>query len=117
YKPDVVVVLDSSLIGPVDITGGIKEGGKVIINTGKNPEELELGDNFSVHTVDATSVAMEKIGKPIVNTAMLGSLSKITGVVKMESLVEEVMEHFGEKLGKTNADVMMGCCEKTLTGD
>ncbi len=117
YEPDVVVVLDSSLIGPVDVTGGLKEGGKVIVNTGKKPEELELGEEFEAYTVDATSAAMEIMGKPIVNTAMLGSLSKITGVVKMESLVEEVMEHFGEKLGKTNADVMMGCCKKTLTGD
>ncbi|MEM4725091.1 MAG: 2-oxoacid:acceptor oxidoreductase family protein, partial [Candidatus Hadarchaeum sp.] len=53
--------------------------------------------NFEVHTVDATRIAMEEIGRPLANTAMLGALSKITRVVALESVVKELQRKFSGK--------------------
>lgn len=111
YEPDLVVVLDASLLDAVDVTAGLKEGGKVIVNTNASPEELGLKGNFEVYTVDATTIAREKLGRPIVNTAMLGAFVKVTGVVGLEKLIHEVREHFGEKLGEKNAEAVKACYE------
>ena len=111
YEPDLVVVLDASLMESVDVTSGLKKGGKVIVNTKVAPEELGLEGDFEVHTVDATSIAVEKLGRAIVNTAMLGAFVKITGVVELENLIHEVKEHFGEKLGAKNEEAVKACYE------
>lgn len=112
YEPDLVVVMDASLIGAVDVVAGLKKGGKVIVNTKAEPGSLGLEGDFSVYTVDATSVAMEKLGRPIVNTAMLGAFVKVTGAVGLEALLEEVKEHFGEKLGEKNVEAVKACYEQ-----
>jgi pyruvate ferredoxin oxidoreductase gamma subunit len=111
YEPDLVVVMDASLIGPVDVVAGLKKGGKVLVNTKAEPSSLGLRGEFEVNTVDATSIAMEKLGRPIVNTAMLGAFVKISGVVGLEALIAEVKEHFGEKLGEKNAEAVKACYE------
>ncbi|MBD3398502.1 pyruvate ferredoxin oxidoreductase subunit gamma [Candidatus Micrarchaeota archaeon] len=112
YEPNAVIVLDASLMDSVDVTAGLKEGGTVLINTRLPPGDVCLLDgNCNVHTVDATTIAKEALGRPIVNTAMLGAFVKITGIVKLESLVEEVKKHFGERLGEKNADAVKACYE------
>ena len=111
YEPDVVVVLDASLMETVDVFAGLKKGGTILLNTRLGPREAcgAKGDCFKAHTVDATSIAMERLGRPIVNTAMMGALVKVTGVVGLETLVKEVESHFGEKLGKSNAEAVKAC--------
>jgi pyruvate ferredoxin oxidoreductase gamma subunit len=67
YEPDVVLVLDSSLIGLVNVTDGLKPNGKLIVNTPKTPEEIKKELNFSgvVATVDGTGIARKEMGVPI----------------------------------------------------
>lgn len=112
YEPDLVLVLDSGLLEAVDVTSGLKKGGKIIVNTKGSPDSLKLRGDFEVYTVDGTSIAMEKLGRPIVNTAMLGAFVKVTGAVDLEKLIGEVREHFGEKLGEKNAEAVRECYEK-----
>ena len=73
YTPDIVVLLDSSLLKTIDITEGLKEKGTIIINSNKTPAELNIGGNFNIHTVDATSVALKLFKKDIVNTITTSS--------------------------------------------
>jgi len=95
YRPDAVVVLDTSLLDVVDVAGGLKEGGAVIVNTTKGPEEMDFG-NFRVYTVDATKIAIEHgLGSktnPIVNTAIVGAYARAVGNVKLESVKEAIIE-------------------------
>jgi 2-oxoacid:acceptor oxidoreductase gamma subunit (pyruvate/2-ketoisovalerate family) len=91
YEPDVVVVLDPSLLDVVDVSAGLKKGGVVVLNTTKPASEFK--DRFKdarIFTVDATAIAVEnKLGtvtNPIVNTAILGAYSKAIGNVKVESI-------------------------------
>ena len=105
YNPDVVVVLDASLIKTVDVTKGLKDDGILIINTHKKAEELGIKGKFKIHAIDATEVAMNIFGKPIVNTIVLGAFSSITGKVTLDSLkkaVDEVLKLKGEKVADMN---------------
>lgn len=100
HSPDTVVVLDPTLIDSVDVTKGLKNGGHVIINTSKPASEFKL-PGVNIHTVDATSIALEHgLGgktNPIVNTAILGAYSKVVGNIGMDAIVSAVMENSPSK--------------------
>ncbi|MDH5467264.1 MAG: 2-oxoacid:acceptor oxidoreductase family protein [Candidatus Aminicenantes bacterium] len=96
YRPDHVVVVDPTLVEAIDVTEGLKEGGMIIINTDKKPEELKFPDKYKVVTVNATGVAVKhKLGTmaaPIVNTAIVGAVVKLLKLTKLESVLEAVRE-------------------------
>ena len=113
-EPDAVVVLDSSLIRIVNVTSGLKEKGALIINTSKPLQDIEaeFGTKWRLAIIDATKIARELLGVPIVNTTMLGALIKTTGVVKLESLLEPLRERFG-RLADKNVSAMKRAFEET----
>ena len=108
YEPDVVVVLDPTLLGPA-VANGIREDTVLIVNTDKPVKDvldvLNLKD-IETWTVDATTLAMDLLGRPITNTAMLGSVVKATGVVKLESIVRVIKERFEGKIGELNEELV-----------
>jgi pyruvate ferredoxin oxidoreductase gamma subunit len=106
-EPDVVVVLDPSLLDKVDVTSGLKKGGTVIINTRKTAQEIkkEFGIKYPVATVNANKIAREVLGVPIVNTSMLGAVIKTTGIVQKESAHAPLLKRFG-RLGERNVQAM-----------
>jgi len=114
-EPDVVVVLDPSLLRIVNVTSGLNENGILIINTKKSSQAIE--SEFEVKqklaTIDATKIARELLGVPIVNTSMIGALIRATGVVKLESLIEPLQHRFG-RLAERNINAMKKAYEETL---
>jgi 2-oxoacid:acceptor oxidoreductase gamma subunit (pyruvate/2-ketoisovalerate family) len=96
YTPDHVVVVEPTLVDAIDITEGLKDGGLVIINSDKKPEEFKLAKKFRVVTVNATGIAVKhKLGTlaaPIVNTAIVGAVVKILNLTKLESLLAAIKE-------------------------
>ena len=100
YNPDYVIVLDETLLEAVDVLSGIKENGKVIINTIKN---INLGENINSYSIDATGIALDVLGVPIVNTVMLGAFASVTGVVSLDSVIKVTKETFPGKIGEKNA--------------
>ena len=106
-EPDVVVVLDPSLLDKVNVTSGLKKDGKVIINTRKTAAEIkkEFGITHPVATVNATKIAREVLGVPIVNTTMLGAVIKLTGIIERESAHTPLEKRFG-RLGERNINAM-----------
>lgn len=102
YQPDVVVVLDPSLMGLVNVTDGLKPGGLLIVNTAKPEKEIRdmLKYTGKLATVDATHIAREELGIPIANTTMLGAILKATRVLKFESLNAPIEERFGRIAAK-----------------
>ncbi len=101
YNPDYVIVLDETLLEAVDVLSGLKEGGKVIINTTKN---INLGENVNSYGIDATGIALDILGVPIVNTVMLGAFASKTGVVSLDSVIKVTKETFPGKIGEKNAE-------------
>jgi len=114
-EPDVVVVLDPSLLSIVDVTSGLKENGIVVINTRKTANQIrsEFGIKNKVATVNATRIAREKLGVPIVNTTVLGALIKATGVIKKESAYAPLEKRFG-RLAERNIEAMETAYKETL---
>ncbi len=91
YEPDHIMVLDETLLATGICTEGLKEGGVVLVNTEKGPEDFPELSKYKVATVDAAKIAIEhRLGartSPIVNTTILGAFAKATGIVKIESLL------------------------------
>lgn len=113
-EPDVVVVLDPSIMRATDVTAGIKDGGKIIVNTSKSKEEIrgDFGIKHDLYTVDATKVAMEEVGRPITNTTMMGALAKVTNLVRLESLEEQIRKRF-PSVADANISAMRRAYEET----
>jgi len=114
-EPDVVVVLDPGLLRIVDVTSGLKANGILVVNTKKQPEQIrqEFNINWSLATVDATKIAQELLGVPVVNTSMVGALLKATEVVKLESLFEPLKQRF-RRLAERNIEAVKKAYEETL---
>lgn len=103
HHPDVVLVLDPTLLGVVDVTEGLVDGGTVLVNTDKTAAEMRrvLGleqREVRVYTVDASAIAMETLGREITNTPMLGAFARATGLFPLDSIIEDVRSSFGKKL-------------------
>jgi pyruvate ferredoxin oxidoreductase gamma subunit len=114
-EPDIVMVLDPGLLRVVNVTSGLKEDGVLVVNTPKGPDGVKIaaGARWSLATVDATRIARELLGIPIVNTAMIGALLKANQVVKPESLIEPLKERFG-RLAERNISAMQKAYEETM---
>jgi len=99
-NPDVVLVLDVTLVGQVDITRGLSpEKGIPLINTPLSPEEMKkkLGFGGKVYTVDASAISTDTIGRNIPNTPMIGALVRVTGIIEMEALLEDTRKKLSAK--------------------
>ncbi|MFH0813576.1 MAG: pyruvate ferredoxin oxidoreductase subunit gamma [Pseudomonadota bacterium] len=114
YKPDLVLVLDASILRLINVTSGLKEDGILVANTKYSGEEIrkELGIRHSLATVNANKIAMEELGLLITNTAMLGSLLKAREVVNVESLIDPLKKRFG-RIAEKNIRAFQRAYEET----
>lgn len=107
YEPDYVIVQDPTLLEVVDVARGTKDDGIIIINSDFDPEQFDLKTNAKVMTINATKVALDIIGRPIVNTVLLGAFAGATGEIKPESIASAVKERFPGKIGDKNAEALL----------
>jgi pyruvate ferredoxin oxidoreductase gamma subunit len=114
YNPDIVLVLDPSLLSIVDVAAGLKEGGLVILNTKKSAAEIrqETGIKARLALVDASTIAMETMRIPITNTTMLGALMKASHILPVEALRPPVEQRFGP-IAEKNLKACMRAYEET----
>jgi len=109
YNPDVVAVLDPTLLKTVPVTRGLNEEGTIIINSKENPADVRKmlnTDKGKLWTVPATEIAVRILGRPITNTAMLGAVAHVTGIVKLESIEKVVKERFRPNIAEKNVAVV-----------
>jgi len=102
HNPDISIVLDPLIAKQQAVVDDLKEGGLVLLNTADAPEDVKLGGDFKVATVDATTIALETLGRPITNTAILGAFVKVTGAMKLESIEKAIKKYFPGRLGDMN---------------
>jgi pyruvate ferredoxin oxidoreductase gamma subunit len=100
YEPDIVIVIDPTLIGKVDVGKGLKKGGIIIANYPGTSAELQkaIGTSAECHAVDATKISMDEIGRPMVNTSMLGALARIRPIIAYDALEGHMKRKFEGKL-------------------
>jgi pyruvate ferredoxin oxidoreductase gamma subunit len=106
YEPDYVIVQDATLIEVVDVSSGAKPDGKILINTEFSPDTFNLETEAQVMTIDATRIALDIIGRPIVNTILLGAFAGATREIKVESIQNAVAERFPGKVGEKNSQAV-----------
>jgi len=103
-EPEIVVVLDSTLITSENVAVGVPADGIILINGNGDPavikRELGVPATVKVGVVDATTIAQETIGRPIPNTPMLGALAKVSGIVTLEAAKAAVRKTLGGKLSQ-----------------
>ena len=105
-EPDVVVVLDYTLLKYPEVTSGLVSGGWLVVNSSKHPEELGIGGNFNVATADATGVCRELglvvAGLTVVNTAILGAFVCSTKIVDISNIQEIIRGRFSGSAADIN---------------
>ncbi len=106
YEPDIVIVQDPTLIELVDVEEGLDEDGIMVVNTSEDVDDLNLETEAEVVAVDATNIALEHLGKPIMNTALCGAFAKVTGLVEKGSMAKVIEETFEGEIGEKNVKAM-----------
>jgi 2-oxoacid:acceptor oxidoreductase gamma subunit (pyruvate/2-ketoisovalerate family) len=109
YNPDVVAVLDPTLLKSVPVTKGLVDDGNIVVNANGDSKDVKnmLGNKRAkVWTVPATEIAMQILGRAITNTAMLGAVVKVTEAASLNSIEKVVKERFGEKIAEKNIGVI-----------
>lgn len=101
--PDIVIVQDPTLLPVMDVFSGLKSGGVVLINSGKDPSELGELPDATVLTVPASEIARAHVGRPLPNAALLGALAAVTGQWKLEAVEEAIKHKWHGRVGDGNA--------------
>jgi len=100
-EPGIVVLLDATLIGKIDLLAGLQRGGAIVVNTPLSPEEMADrldAQGFALCTVDGTRIAMDLLGRNIPNVPMLGGLLKVRRVVTQKAVLETIQHRLGGRL-------------------
>lgn len=112
YRPDFLIIQDATLINDDEILSGATAKTKLIVNSSKTREEIfkELKGKSAIkldniYTAPATEIALEFIGKNIVNTVILGALAKHSRIFSLAALKKAVatkLESKGENILQKN---------------
>ncbi|MEW6031864.1 MAG: 2-oxoacid:acceptor oxidoreductase family protein [Bacillota bacterium] len=102
-RPSVIAVLDPTLIKDPGVAAGLADGGVVVVNSTAEPEtmrgrlRLDGRPEVRVATVDASGISMDCIGQAIPNTAMMGAVIRVTGLLEFDRFMEVARRLLGEK--------------------
>ena len=110
YEPNFVVVLDETLIKAIEVEKGLKEGGAIIVNSERSPEELRAelrGYTGRLYTCNARKISEECLGKYFPNTPMLGAVVKVSELIPEAEFIKNMEESFKHKFS-TKPQVLEG---------
>jgi len=108
-EPDALIVQDPTLLHQVDVFGGLRPDGYVLINTARSFDELGLGEfvrgfrHERLLTVPAGELAREHTGRPVANAALLGGFSALSGLISLDSVTSAIRERFAGQVAVGNA--------------
>lgn len=107
--PDALIIQDPTLLLQKGLFDGLAGNGYVLVNSSRNFAELGIGELLAAFprerqiAVPATELALEFVGRPLPNAALLGAFAALTGEVKLESVLTAIREKFPGKVGDKNA--------------
>jgi pyruvate ferredoxin oxidoreductase gamma subunit len=106
-EPDYVIVQDATILSELDVTEGLKPGGLILINTERDLRRLGLeASGFRTFTFSGEALARRVLGRPIINTALLGAFAAVTGEISLGAATRAVRDKFPGALGEKNAQVV-----------
>jgi pyruvate ferredoxin oxidoreductase gamma subunit len=107
-EPDALIIQDPTLLHQVDVFGGLRHDGYILINTSRTFEELGLEEFAAgfrperLHTVPATEFALRHVGRPLPNAALLGGFAAVTQQISLESVNAAIREKFPTRVAEAN---------------
>jgi pyruvate ferredoxin oxidoreductase gamma subunit len=124
YNPNVVIVLDPTLLDVVDVLEGTNDDTVIIINTADTMDiiskKLKIG-NRRLWILNGTKIALDTIGRPIPNTPMLGALVRATELIKLDTLYTDLRKKFGKKFPERviqgNLDAIKRAYEEVVSNE
>jgi pyruvate ferredoxin oxidoreductase gamma subunit len=122
YTPDIIIVLDPTLLDSVPVTDGLKDDGIVLVNSPLAPAEIreKIGlEGGKVFTVNATQISIDEIGRNIPNTPMMGALIKAVPLLKIDTInkdVEKKLKSKGDRVVKGNHRAIQRAFEEVQEG-
>jgi pyruvate ferredoxin oxidoreductase gamma subunit len=105
HEPDYVIVQDATIQKEVDVEHGLKPGGAILINTDKDVRELGI-QHPNAFAISADNLARRILGRPIINTALLGVFAGLSRELSLEAVLKAVQSKFPGELGEKNARVV-----------
>jgi pyruvate ferredoxin oxidoreductase gamma subunit len=114
-EPDALIVQDPTLLRQADVFGGVGPGAFVLVNSGRDFDQLGLGElargfrRRRLLTVPATEIARRHLGRPLPNAALLGAFAALTGVLRLASTGAAIRERFPGESGERNAAAAEEC--------
>ena len=118
YDPHFVSILDPSLLGEIDVTAGIPQGGWLIVNTVLNQLDIQnivKRKDLSIATIDATRIGLEILGTNITNTVILGSLVRVSHLFTLEQLSDAIIKRFKGEIAAKNVQAVKMAYDETCT--
>lgn len=113
-NPDIVMVLDGGLLNVVNVTSGLKQDGVAIVASKDGNLVREKVKAKKLAVLDAQKIALEIVGAPITNTAILGAFVKAVGAVKLETVKKLVLKKFPGKIGEKNVEIVERAYKETV---
>jgi pyruvate ferredoxin oxidoreductase gamma subunit len=107
-NPDALIIQDASLLGQIDVMGGLRPDADVLVNTERSLDELGLSSwaaDHEVHkivTLPATQIAVHHIGRPLPNAVLLGGFAQMTGRIDIDDVAAAIEQRFPAKLAAGN---------------
>ena len=103
-KPDHLIIFDEGLIDKINVTKGLKKGGKILINSKKKPCQFNFSSDFKVATINADKISIENnlgtANAPIINCAIAGAFAKVMGNLQLKSLIESITQSVPSKVNE-----------------
>jgi pyruvate ferredoxin oxidoreductase gamma subunit len=118
--PNAVVIQDPTLLHVVEVFAGLEPKGYVLINTARPLETLHIDEAIGrlpehhVATVAATELALQHLGRPTPNTVLLGALTGLSGVLRLQSVVDAIKQRFSGELAERNAAAAIAAREACI---
>ena len=118
-RPQAIVIQDPTLLHAVPVLDGADPSTYVLVNSVRSPEDLDLVDGTRlspsrVVTVAATDLARAALGRPLPNTALLGALAALTGVVTRDAVTDAIRQRFAGAVADANADIAVRAHDAVL---
>jgi pyruvate ferredoxin oxidoreductase gamma subunit len=112
YDPDMVVVVDETLIKTVGVADGLRPGGKLLVNSHRAPADVladfgDIGERGEVYVIDAVDIAMRTIGRPMPNSPLLAAVIRLSGIMGKDEAIAAMRDAFTEKF-HSKPDVIEG---------
>jgi len=107
-QPDAIIIQDPTLLHQVDVFGGLKKDGYILINTTRSFEEMGLGEFVKgfrperLLIVPASELAMKHVGRPVPNVPLLGAFAALGGLISLDAVLKAIDQKFSGAVAKGN---------------